>query len=91
MIYNDVRTGSTTVLPNSDISINDNTSINFKDYKPLAATVISTHGGSDIHSFGILSSPVIKDNTICCVRYKNLTGAEINVDFTVRFYYLRNN
>lgn len=29
MIYNDVRTGVVTVLPNSDISISDNTPINF--------------------------------------------------------------
>jgi O-acetylhomoserine/O-acetylserine sulfhydrylase-like pyridoxal-dependent enzyme len=33
----------------------------------------------------------IKDNTTCCVRYKNLTESELKVDFTVRFYYLRNN
>ena len=32
MIFNDVRTGVVTVLPNSDISISDNTPINFKDY-----------------------------------------------------------
>jgi hypothetical protein len=47
MIYNDVRTGVVTVLPNSDISISDNTPINFKDYVPLATTIIATYGSSD--------------------------------------------
>lgn len=91
MIYNDVRTGVVTVLPNSDISISDNTPINFKDYVPLATTIIATYGSSDAHSHGMLGSPAIKDNTTCCVRYKNLTESELKVDFTVRFYYLRNN
>lgn len=91
MIYNDVRTGVVTVLPNSDISISDNTPINFKDYVPLATTIIATYGSSDAHSHGMLGSPVIKDNTTCGVRYKNLTESELKVDFTVRFYYLRNN
>ena len=91
MIYNDVRTGVVTVLPNSDISISDNTPINFKDYVPLATTIIATYGSSDAHSHGMLGSPTIKDNTTCCVRYKNLTESELKVDFTVRFYYLRNN
>lgn len=91
MIYNDVRTGVVTVLPNSDISISDNTPINFKDYVPLATTIIATYGSSDSHSQGMLGSPAIKDNTTCCVRYKNLTESELKVDFTVRFYYLRNN
>ena len=91
MIYNDVRTGVVTVLPNSDISISDNTPINFKDYVPLATTMIATYGSSDAHSHGMLGSPAIKDNTTCCVRYKNLTESELKVDFTVRFYYLRNN
>lgn len=91
MIFNDVRTGVVTVLPNSDISISDNTPINFKDYVPLATTIIATYGSSDAHSHGILGSPAIKDNTTCCVRYKNLTESELKVDFTVRFYYLRNN
>lgn len=91
MIYNDVRTGVVTVLPNSDISISDNTPINFKDYVPLATTIIATYGSSDAHSHGMLGSPAIKDNTKCCVRYKNLTESELKVDFTVRFYYLRNN
>lgn len=91
MIYNDVRTGVVTVLPNSDISISDNTPINFKDYVPLATTIIATYGSSDTHSHGMLGSPAIKDNTTCCVRYKNLTESELKVDFTVRFYYLRNN
>lgn len=91
MIYNDVRTGVVTVLPNSDISISDNTPINFKDYVPLATTIIATYGSSDAHSQGMLGSPAIKDNTTCCVRYKNLTESELKVDFTVRFYYLRNN
>lgn len=91
MIYNDVRTGVVTVLPNSDISISDNTPINFKDYVPLATTIIATYGSSDAHSHGMLCSPAIKDNTTCCVRYKNLTESELKVDFTVRFYYLRNN
>lgn len=91
MIYNDVRTGVVTVLPNSDISISDNTPINFKDYVPLATTIIATYGSSDAHSHGMLCSPAIKDNTACCVRYKNLTESELKVDFTVRFYYLRNN
>lgn len=91
MIYNDVRTGVVTVLPNSDISISDNTQINFKDYVPLATTIIATYGSSDAHSHGMLGSPAIKDNTTCCVRYKNLTESELKVDFTVRFYYLRNN
>lgn len=91
MIYNDVRTGVVTVLPNSDISISDNTPINFKDYVPLATTIIATYGSSDAHSHGMLGSPAIKDNTTCCVRYKNLTKSELKVDFTVRFYYLRNN
>lgn len=91
MIYNDVRTGVVTVLPNSDISISDNTPINFKDYVPLATTIIATYGSSDAHSHGMLGSPAIKDNTTCCVRYKNLTENELKVDFTVRFYYLRNN
>lgn len=91
MIYNDVRTGVVTVLPNSDISISDNTPINFKDYVPLATTIIETYGSSDAHSHGMLGSPAIKDNTTCCVRYKNLTESELKVDFTVRFYYLRNN
>ena len=90
MIYNDVRTGVVTVLPNSDISISDNTPINFKDYVPLATTIIATYGSSDAHSHGMLGSPAIKDNTTCCVRYKNLTESELKVDFTVRFYYLRN-
>ena len=44
MIFNDVRTGVVTVLPNSDISISDNTPINFKDYVPLATTIIATYG-----------------------------------------------
>lgn len=91
MIYNDVRTGVVTVLPNSDISISDNTPINFKDYVPLATAIIATYGSSDAHSQGMLGSPAIKDNTTCCVRYKNLTESELKVDFTVRFYYLRNN
>lgn len=91
MIYNDVRTGVVTVLPNSDISISDNTPINFKDYVPLATTIIATYGSSDAHSHSMLGSPAIKDNTTCCVRYKNLTESELKVDFTVRFYYLRNN
>lgn len=91
MIYNDVRSGVVTVLPNSDISISDNTPINFKDYVPLATTIIATYGSSDAHSHGMLGSPAIKDNTTCCVRYKNLTESELKVDFTVRFYYLRNN
>lgn len=91
MIFNDVRTGVVTVLPNSDISISDNTPINFKDYVPLATTIIATYGSSDAHSHGMLGSPAIKDNTTCCVRYKNLTESELKVDFTVRFYYLRNN
>lgn len=91
MIYNDVRTGVVTVLPNSDISISDNTPINFKDYVPLATTIIATYGSSDAHSHGMLGSTAIKDNTTCCVRYKNLTESELKVDFTVRFYYLRNN
>lgn len=91
MIYNDVRTGVVTVLPNSDISISDNTPINFNDYVPLATTIIATYGSSDAHSHGMLGSPAIKDNTTCCVRYKNLTESELKVDFTVRFYYLRNN
>lgn len=91
MIYNDVRTGVVTVLPNSDISISDNTPINFMDYVPLATTIIATYGSSDAHSHGMLGSPAIKDNTTCCVRYKNLTESELKVDFTVRFYYLRNN
>lgn len=91
MIYNDVRTGVVTVLPNRDISISDNTPINFKDYVPLATTIIATYGSSDAHSHGMLGSPAIKDNTTCCVRYKNLTESELKVDFTVRFYYLRNN
>lgn len=91
MIYNDVRTGVVTVLPNSDISISDNTPINFKDYVPLATTIIATYGSSDAHSHGMLGSPAIKDNTTCGVRYKNLTESELKVDFTVRFYYLRNN
>lgn len=91
MIYNDVRTGVVTVLPNSDISISDNTPINFKDYVPLATTIIATYGSSDAHSHGMLGSPAIKDNTTCCVRYKNLTESELKVDFTVRFYYLQNN
>ena len=91
MIYNDVRTGVVTVLPNSDISISDNTPINFKDYVPLATTIIATYGSSDAHSQGMLGSPAIKDNTTCGVRYKNLTESELKVDFTVRFYYLRNN
>lgn len=91
MIYNDVRTGVVTVLPNSDISISDNTPINFKDYVPLATTIIATYGSSDAHSHGMLGSPAIKDNATCCVRYKNLTESELKVDFTVRFYYLRNN
>lgn len=91
MIFNDVRTGVVTVLPNSDISISDNTPINFKDYVPLATTIIATYGSSDAHSHGMLGSPAIKDNTTCGVRYKNLTESELKVDFTVRFYYLRNN
>lgn len=91
MIFNDVRTGVVTVLQNSDISISDNTPINFKDYVPLATTIIATYGSSDAHSHGMLGSPAIKDNTTCCVRYKNLTESELKVDFTVRFYYLRNN
>lgn len=91
MIYNDVRTGVVTVLPNSDISISDNTPTNFKDYVPLATTIIATYGSSDAHSHGMLGSPAIKDNTTCGVRYKNLTESELKVDFTVRFYYLRNN
>lgn len=91
MIYNDVRTGVVTVLPNSDISISDNTPINFKDYVPLATTIIATYGSSDAHSHGMLGSPAIKDNTTCGVRYKNLTESKLKVDFTVRFYYLRNN
>lgn len=91
MIFNDVRTGVVTVLPNRDISISDNTPINFKDYVPLATTIIATYGSSDAHSHGMLGSPAIKDNTTCCVRYKNLTESELKVDFTVRFYYLRNN
>lgn len=91
IIHNDVRTGVVAVLPNGDISISDNTPINFKDYVPLAATIISTYGGSDAHSHGLLGSPAIKDNTTCCVRYKNLTESKLKVDFTVRFYYLRNN
>lgn len=91
MIFNDVRTGVVTVLPYSDISISDNTPINFKDYVPLATTIIATYGSSDAHSHGMLGSPAIKDNTTCCVRYKNLTESELKVDFTVRFYYLRNN
>ena len=91
MIYNDVRTGVVTVLPNRDISISDNTPINFKDYVPLATAIIATYGSSDAHSQGMLGSPAIKDNTTCCVRYKNLTESELKVDFTVRFYYLRNN
>lgn len=91
MIFNDVRTGVVTVLPNSDISISDNTPINFKDYVPLATTIIATYGSSDAHSHGMLGSPAIKDNTTCCVRYKNLAESELKVDFTVRFYYLRNN
>lgn len=60
MIYNDVRTGVVTVLPNSDISISDNTPINFKDYVPLATTIIATYGSSDAHSHGMLGSPAIK-------------------------------
>ena len=79
------------MLPNSDISISDNTPINFKDYVPLATTIIATYGSSDAHSQGMLGSPAIKVNTTCCVRYKNLTESELKVDFTVRFYYLRNN
>ena len=91
IIYNDVRTGVVIVPPNNHISIRDNIKINFKDYVPLAATIIASYGSSDAHSYGMLGSPAIRNNTDCCVRYKNLTESELKVDIKVRFYYLRNN
>lgn len=56
-------------------------------YKPLSCCMVEDVA-NNANSFGILSSP-IKNNDYAKCRWKNLTGSNVIINVTVRFYFIK--